>query len=239
MAYLLLGAVVLVVVTVVAQFLKRNLINKGDSNHITLEQSSNISNIEKGISLREALRFKQFWFVFCILFCFGYINVSVMVHIVPHSIDLGISSSVAAGILATIGGGMTIGIFALTSLADRIGNIKVYVIAFIIVLLSLVILIVFQDVVWLYIFAIIFSFANGGLAATESSLVAGLFGLRWHGVIFGLVINGFTIGATLGSLVTGYLFDISGSYKSAFVILAILILISVILSVITKPIRKT
>jgi MFS family permease len=238
MAYLWLGAVVLVVVTVVAQFLKRNPIRTGDGNPITSERNSNIGNMEKGISLREALRFKQFWFLFCMLFCFGFMNVAILVHIVPHAIDLGISSSVAAGILATIGGGMTLGIFILTNLADRIGNIKVYTIAFVIALLSAVVLLVSKDVVWLYIFAIIFSFANGGLAATESPLVASLFGLRWHGVIFGLVINGFTIGATLGSLVTGYLFDISGSYQSAFVILAILILISVILSVITKPIKE-
>jgi predicted MFS family arabinose efflux permease len=161
MAYLLLGAVVLVVVIVAAQFLKRNPIHNGHSNHDPLEQSRKIDNMEKGISLKEALRFKQFWFLFCILFCFGYVNVAILVHIVPHAIDLGISSNVAAGILATIGGGMTIGIFILTNLADRIGNLKVYIIAFVITLVSLIILLISNDIVWLYIFAIIFSFANG------------------------------------------------------------------------------
>jgi len=73
--------------------------------------------------------------------------------------------------------------------------------------------------VWeLYLFAVIFSVAYGGCAASEAPLVAALFGLRFHGLILGVINFGFTIGAAVGPFLTGYIFDISKSYEGAFLV---------------------
>jgi transposase len=60
------------------------------------------------------------------------------------------------------------------------------------------------------------AFANGGMGAAESPLVAALFGLRSHGLILGVVDLGFTIGAAVGPFLAGYIFDVAGSYQVAF-----------------------
>ena len=54
----------------------------------------------------------------------------------------------------------------------------------------------------------------------ESPITAELFGMKAHGVVLGALAFGFTIGAAIGPAVTGYLFDLSGDYKAAFLISA-------------------
>ena len=87
----------------------------------------------------------------------------------------------------------------------------------------------------LYTFAVVFGFAYGGFAATAGPLVAELFGLRSLGLIFGLADNGFTIGAAVGPLLAGYIFDVTGSYQFAFVSCAIISIVGLVLTVILKP----
>jgi cyanate permease len=60
--------------------------------------------------------------------------------------------------------------------------------------------------------------------------VAKIFGLRSHGLIFGTINNGFTIGATLGPVATGALFDVMGTYHTAFLVIAALTITGLIIS---------
>ena len=76
----------------------------------------------------------------------------------------------------------------------------------------------------LYLFAALFGVAYGGLIAQESPLVASIFGLASHGLTLGVVLSGFKIGAALGPLVAGHLFDVHGNYRLAFIICAVLAL---------------
>ena len=237
-AYVIVGGFAFIVVIVAAQFLKRDPSNKSQPNSQNLVAAQENRPIEQGINLKEAFRIKQFWLLFIIFFGLGYINFTIMVHIVPHALDIGISPPVAAGILSTIGGGCTVGILFLAPLADRIGNIKVYVIGSCMILISIVLLLFASSALSLYIFAIIFSFALGGCCATQSPFIAFLFGLRSHGLLYGMLNLGFSIGATLGSLVTGYLFDVTGAYQIAFIINAALALIGLMLVLVLKPVEK-
>jgi OFA family oxalate/formate antiporter-like MFS transporter len=90
----------------------------------------------------------------------------------------------------------------------------------------------------LYLFALIFGFAGGGMAASESPLVAGLFGLRSHGLIYGVVHLGFTAGAAVGPVVTGYIFDSTGSYQVAFLVCAAFGIVGIVLAAILRPTRR-
>ena len=237
-AYIIVGGCVLVVVVIASLFLKRDPSNVGQLNSPSTTGNSNTGKTEHGIDLKEALNLKQFWLLFFIFFSLGFVNFSIMVHIVPHALDIDVPPAIAAGILSTIGGCCTIGILILSPMADRIGNIKVYVIGLSMISVSFFILLFASNALWLYIFAIIFSFALGGCCTTQSPFIAYLFGLRSHGILYGVLNLGFSIGATLGSLLTGYLFDIAGSYHSAFITNTILALISLSLVFFLKPVAK-
>jgi MFS family permease len=120
---------------------------------------------------------------------------AIVVHIVPHAIELGISATSAATILSCRGGMGLVGNYVLGGIADRIGNRRIFIVGFIITLAAFFWLVPARELWMLYLFALIFGFAGGGMAASESPLVAGVFGLSSHGLIYGVVHLGFTAGA--------------------------------------------
>jgi MFS family permease len=87
----------------------------------------------------------------------------------------------------------------------------------------------------LYIFSIIFGFAHGGMATSESPIVAWLFGLKYHGLIYGAVGFGFTIGASIGPMITGWIFDLTGSYSLAFMVGAAVGILGIVFIAILRP----
>ena len=79
----------------------------------------------------------------------------------------------------------------------------------------------------LFIFAAIFGIAWGGIETSESPMTAWLFGLKSHPIVFGTISLAFTVGAAIGPIVTGYIFDTTGEYQVAFIIMAILGIIGI------------
>jgi len=68
----------------------------------------------------------------------------------------------------------------------------------------------------------VFGFSYGGMQVLFSPLVAEQFGTRSHGVILATVACAGSIGAAIGPIVAGYIFDALGSYSIAFFICAVL-----------------
>jgi len=81
----------------------------------------------------------------------------------------------------------------------------------------------------LYLFAVIFGFGYGGMAALASPVVAELFGLSSLGVILGVTSICVESASAIGPVVAGHIFDITGSYSLAFLIYAAVSIISLIL----------
>jgi MFS family permease len=84
-------------------------------------------------------------------------------------------------------------------------------------------LLVAADQLWVYfIFAVLFGLAWGGTSTLRSTVVAELFGLSAHGMLTGAIFFIAVIGGTIAPILTGYIFDVSGQYHLAFVIIAAL-----------------
>jgi MFS family permease len=240
MSYAMQGIVIIVVMILGAQFLRRNPAQMGQLPYgEDLEKQPGLKSATSDFSFKEAACTAQFWLFFVMLFCLGFNAFAVMVHIIPHAIELGISAVSAANILASLNGLSVLGNFVLGGLiGDRIGNRKVFIIGFIMMSAALFWLVPAEEVWLLYLCAAAFGCSLGGMGTSESPLVAGLFGLSSHGLIFGVVGLGFTGGAALGPLVTGYIFDLTGSYKVAFQICAALGVIGLIVSAVLRPTKK-
>ncbi|MFC1894121.1 MFS transporter, partial [Chloroflexota bacterium] len=102
-SYTILGSVVLVIVVIAAQLLRRDPAQVGQLPYGANEQDEPVSQSgTHGLSLKEALHTKQFWVVFAMVFSLGFCLFAILVHLVPHATDLGISATSAANILATI-----------------------------------------------------------------------------------------------------------------------------------------
>ena len=236
MAYIILGSIVLVVVVLAAQLLRRDPAQMGQLPYgRSKEAELELELGAEGFSLKEAVCTKQFWFLAGLLFCLGFSLFAIVVHIAPHAIDLGISATSSANILAAIGGASIVGMVALGSAADRIGSRQTLIIGFSLMSLALLWLVPATDMWMFYLFVVVFGFANGGVTVSESPLVASLFGLRSHGLILGVIDLGFTIGAAMGPFVAGYIFDVTGGYQVAFLVSAAIGIVGIILSAVLRP----
>jgi MFS family permease len=235
-AYIILGGAVLVFIALAAQLLRRDPTQVGQRPYgRTKEEESRLTSGTPAFPLREAIYTSQFWLVSFMFLSLGFCIFAIMVHIVPHATDLGISTSSAANILATIGGMSIVGKVGLGIVADRIGNRWALIIGFILMSTSLFWLMPAREAWMLYLFAVVYGFAYGGSTTVESPLVADLFGLSSHGLIMGVTGLGFTIGAGAGPFVAAYIFDVTGSYQMAFLICAVVSLVGLILTVFLTP----
>jgi MFS family permease len=239
LSLIIVGIAVLLFVVIATQFLKRGptqmrQLPKSESGG-NLQAAKSITN---SFSFKEAVKTTQFWIVFGMFFCYGFGTYAIVVHIVQHAIDLKISPVSAANILAARGAMVILGNYILGALADRVGNKQIYIIGFIMMSAALLWLSLADKEWMLYLFIVVAGFASGGMGASESPLTARLFGISSHGLIYGVVHVGFTIGAAAGPFITGYIFDLTGGYQPAFLTCAAFGIIGLILTVILRPTTK-
>ena len=238
-SYMILGIIVIVVVILCSQFLKRDPAQTGQLPHGENEAIAADSNIEIApFSLKEATRTRQFWMVFTMLFCSGFCLYAIQVHLAPHVTDAGISASTAATVLAAMGGASIVGRAVLGSIGDKIGNRQAYLMGYALIAAALLWLMASRELWHFYLFAVIFGLAYGNCDTQQSPLVAALFGLTSHGLIFGFIALGYSIGAALGPFVAGYIYDITSNYQMAFLICAIVGVAGIIVSVLVRPTRE-
>jgi MFS family permease len=242
-SYMILGGAVIVLIVFLAQFLKPNPGQaagpSGGNKAAFREDVKDLKAVSKEYNLKEAMHTVQFWLVAGIFFCIGYTAFSVTVHIVPHATKLGIPEITAANILAISGGIGIIGNFLLGGVVgDKIGNRKVFFIGLVLMTASLLWLIPSRAVWLLYLFAFVFGIGIGGAGTSESPLIARLFGLSSHGLIYGVVGLSWTLGGAIGPFVTGYLCDLIGNYQLAFLVSALLGALGIFLVIILKPTKK-
>ena len=238
-AYIILGVINLVFIILAAQFLKRDPGQMGLLPYGENKVKGEGSNLEaQGFSFQEAIRTRQFWLLSMMLVSFGFPLNTMMAHIAPHATDLGIPAATAANILAIIGGLSIAGRIIMGATADRIGNKPTFIIGFILMLVALLWVLVAKELWMLCLFAAIFGFAYGNLVALESPTTAELFGTRAHGAILGAVAAGFPIGGTIGPVLTGKIFDVTGSYQLAFLVCTAVAIAGLILTLLLRPISR-
>jgi MFS family permease len=236
LAYLIIGAVSLVALVAVAQLMKRDPQGIGqmpDGGHHRARRTTHSET--PNLPLRAAARTLQFWTLciaeFAIFFCL----LTTIVHIVPHAQDRGLGPTISAAVLSTIGGVSMLGRIVMGTASDGIGGKRSLIICFIILIGSLGWLQVADSAWMLFTFAVIYGFAHGGLFTVMSPTVAELFGTGSHGLLFGMVLFSGTVGGSVGPLMTGYIFDLTGSYQAAFVVLTALAIMGLVLIILLRP----
>jgi MFS family permease len=234
-SYLILGVIVLAVIVLSAQLLKSDPTEVGQIPYPDNRGEPEASYPEDdGVSLHEALFNGKFWAFYGTGFSYGFCLFSIMVHISPHAIDMGISGASAANILAIIGASSIVGKVFMGRVADMIGSRLVLMVGFALMSAALIGLIPARMVWVLYSAAGVFGFGYGSVAVSHSPLVADLFGLRTHGLIFGAFGTSVQLGGAVGPFMTGYIFDTSGGYSPAFAVGAVVAFFAIVLASVLK-----
>jgi MFS family permease len=234
-SYAIMGCIVFAVVVLAAQLIKKDPAQVGLVAYGAHQgEQKGLNPGSDGISLMEAVCTNQFWVFFGTGFCYGFCVFATMVHIAPHATELGISATRAANILATIGALSIVGKVSLGRVGDTIGNRQTLIIGFILMSAALFGLVPAKTPLVLYLLAGVFGFAFGGCAVSHSPLVAVLFGLRSHGLIFGFFGVSVMTGGAIGPWLAGYLFDVTGSYQQAFFVCGAISFSGIVLTAVLK-----
>lgn len=237
-SYVILGGAVLTIVILAAQFIKRDPSQVGQVAYgADRESKPPLDEKADGVTAKEALSTGQFWVLFSTGFCYGYCIFVIVVHLAPHAIELGVTAADAANILAAFGGSSIPGKIFFGRIGDIIGNRCTMLLAFILMSVALSGLAMAEGAWALYGAAALFGFSYGGCTVSHSPLVAILFGLKSHGVIFGFYSIGVTIGGAIGPFLTGHLFDVTGGYRSAFLVCSAVSFVGIMLTVTLKQRR--
>lgn len=231
-SYIMLGLTVLILVIASAQMLKRDPSEIGQS---ALGTFPHLDDSSRHFTFKEALASRQFWLLCGVFIMMGSCLQSVLVHIVPHATDVGIAEVTAATIISVIGGVSILSKVSAGVVMDRLGNKPVAILIASLMLLAFIIILLSNTLWVLYVFAVIFAFGYGGFAAIQSPYLAELFGLKYLGTIFGFTMFIIGLGAW-GPFISGKIFDATASYRPAFVMLAAMSILAILLAL---GIKKT
>lgn len=239
-AFIILGAITFIIIISLAQFLKHSPQQAGlkpYGGNGTIDDKQSVASTGEGFSFNQAIKTCRFWLLAAIRCCFLFILQVIVVHIAPYAVDIGVSAIVAASIISVIAGGSLIGRNLTGFISDRVGNGLVLTVCLVALTLALIWLLFTKETWMLYVFAVVFGFAYGGLISLDMLVPAEIFGFSSLGLIFGGLALCSTIGEAIGPLLAGSIFDITGSYSLALLICIIIGALAIILSLILLRLR--
>ncbi len=230
-SYLIMGIISLIIMIPCALSLKRAPSETTDEKSEAKTSDSSHRQSLKPIefSAIQAIRTRNFWFCIFIWFLYSFCLFIITTHIVRHALDLGIASMAAASIIS-ISGFANIPCRLLAGVAaDRFGRIRIAVICCLLMAASMLWASQSSSLWMLYLFAVAFGAAYGGLSPPVVAIVGDIFGLRHIGAIFGMLEIGWVSGGAVGPALAGYIFDTTRNYDWAFLLGMIAALIMVVL----------
>ena len=236
-SYMIIGIMGIIMVVSISQFLRKDpskIQQRLDVGKKVLSSDSQI--IQPRLYAYDAIRTTRLWMTSIMYLALWFCVNIVLVHLAPHAMDMGISSAKAAGLLSSIGATSILGRLAIGFSSDRVGCRKSMILCCIIFVISFSLLLMAREFWMLILFSLIYGFAHGGYATLISPLAAELFGMRSHGTILGIMIFVGTIGGAIGPVFAGYLFDVTGSYQSSFIICIAIGVIGLALSTTLRPV---
>ena len=188
----------------------------------------------------QLLRTSQLWLlVVSYALYWGVGNYLVLAHQVRFAEDAGYSSMFSVSIFALFGVTLFLG-QSCGFLSDRLGREKVGTLAAALSILALAALMSVRDTShpWLlYVYAIGFGLGGGLFTPTIYAGAADIFSGRYFGAVAGLLLTGMGVGAVFGPWLGGYIYDVAGTYRPAFLLCIVCIALACLAFWIAAPRR--
>ena len=184
------------------------------------------STDEVNLTVKEALKTRAFWTYIGSMMLRNCILGSLVVHQIPHLVDIGIPYQTAAGILGSmillsIPGRLLIG-----SLGDWIDK---RILLFFLCLLQAVAIMILTHattIFLVYLFVACYGLGYGGMISLSISLRADLFGRKNYATISGISAALVTVSTVVAPIFAGYIYDVTESYNIAFYTFTVAIILS-------------
>ena len=205
--YLTLAVITVVVVPFLAMLLRRQVPDAAA--WATVETISNSANISMSPARLQI--------------CLGFAGVACcvamsmpQVHIVSYCVGLGYGPVAGAEMLALMlfGGVLSRIFFGL--LSDRLGGVRTLLLGSALQCLGLAFYLPYDGLVSLYTVSLIFGLSQGGIVPSYALIVREYMPAKEAGARVGFVLMMTIWGMALGGWMSGWIYDVSGSYQMAF-----------------------
>ena len=172
-------------------------------------------------TVKDAVRTRHFWLLFAVYLCTGLGSFLVSLHQLAFAVDVGFDKLYAATVLG-VGSFLAIaGTIFTGTISDYIGRERSAILAYGISIVGVVcaLFITGPQQRWLlWLHACFFGLTWGARGPAITAKTADLFPGRHLGAILGVITIGAGMGSAGGSWAAGWIFDISGSYRMAFLL---------------------
>jgi sugar phosphate permease len=139
------------------------------------------------------------------------------VHIVAYCGDLGYGAARGAEMLALMLGLGVVSRLLSGWISDRIGGLRTLLLGSILQGVALLLFLPFDGLMSLYVVAGLFGLFQGGIVPSYALIVREHFSPSQAGARVGTVLMATLFGMALGGWMSGAVFDLTGSYRAAFV----------------------
>ncbi len=140
------------------------------------------------------------------------------VHLVPYAIDQGFGETNGVYLLMVIGISSLTGRILLTAASDHLGRRNSMIAMYFTMALSFLLWYIAGNMTVLTMFAVFYGLGSGGYVAMIAPLIAEYFGTEKIGSILGCFMPNIALGGFFGPYLTGYAYDLWGSYDIPFIV---------------------
>ena len=138
------------------------------------------------------------------------------VHIVAYCGDLGYGPAAGARMLSLMLGFGIVSRLLSGWIADHIGGVRTLLLGSVLQGTALLLYVPFDGLASLYIVSALFGLFQGGIVPSYALIIREFFPPREAGARVGLVMMATLFGMALGGWMSGVVFDLTGSYRAAF-----------------------
>ncbi|MBI5550635.1 MAG: MFS transporter [Desulfobacterales bacterium] len=201
--------------------------------------STSAANGIADYTLKEALTSSAFWFLALAFFFQGLAHATVTVHTVPALTDAGIAperAAISIGLLTLVS---IVGRLAFGYLGDIFNKRYLFMVSYSMMGSGMLVLMNAKTMglVWLFLF--LFGVGFGGNIPLMPAIRAEYFGRKALGKIQGFMNPVMMIAGATGPILAGHMFDTTGSYRSAFLVIGLLTFLAAVVIFFARPGRKT
>ena len=177
--------------------------------------------VRAGLEVGDALRTRAFWALFTAYLCTPLAVFPIVTHQVAFAVDHGFPRLFVAGIFGLTGLLSVVGRIVFGIAADRIGRALSATISYGCTALGTLCLLgleIWPHAAALYLYALFFGLGFGARGPIITAIAAQLFPGQRFGVIYGIMSVGNGIGGGVAPWFGGFVHDLTGSYRVAFLI---------------------
>jgi MFS family permease len=174
-----------------------------------------------GVRVRAALATRAFWALFFAYLCTPLAVFTIVTHQVAFAVDHGFPRMFVASIFGLTGFMSIVGRIVFGYAADRIGRALSATISYACTAIGTLALLSIEyspSAIALYAYALLFGLGFGARGPIITAIAAQLFPGRRFGAIYGYLSVGNGLGGAVGPWFAGALFDLTGSYRTPFLI---------------------